>query len=85
MKHRLLMCAETTVDLTAGEEAAAMESTRSWGRETSSPGVHVDGNRLEPPEEARTLRVGCGELMVTDGPFAGLRTIAVRPFWPLPL
>jgi hypothetical protein len=47
------MCAETTVDLTAGEEAAAMESTRSWVRETSSRRVHVDGNRLEPPEEAR--------------------------------
>jgi hypothetical protein len=52
MKHRL-MGAETTVDLTADEEAAAMESTRSWVRETSSRRVHVDGNRLEPPEEAR--------------------------------
>lgn len=70
MKYVLLMCADDSVSLTPEEDAVAMEATRSWVRETSARGVHRDGDRLRPPDEARTLRVRADELVVTDGPFA---------------
>jgi hypothetical protein len=70
MKYLLLMCADATADLTPEEADTAMEATRSWVKEMSVRGVHLDGNRLRPPAEARTLRVRRDELVVTDGPFA---------------
>lgn len=73
MKYLLIMCADDSVSLTPEEDAAAMEATRSWVKEMSARGVHVDGDRLRPPDEARTLRVRAEELLVTDGPFAETR------------
>ena len=70
MKYLLLMCADDRVELTPEEDAAALEATRSWVKEMSARGVALDGDRLRPPAEARTLRVRAGELLVTDGPFA---------------
>ena len=70
MKYMLLMCADDSVPLTPEEDAAVMEATRSWVKEMSARGVHVDGDRLRPHDEARTLRVRADELVVTDGPFA---------------
>ncbi|WP_411721570.1 YciI family protein [Mycetocola sp.] len=40
-----------------------------WGKEVGARGVWVDGNRLRPVEDATTVRVRNGELLVTDGPF----------------
>ena len=70
MKYMLLMCADDSVELTPDEDAAAMEATRSWVKEMSARGVHLDGDRLRPAEDARTLRVRADEPLVTDGPFA---------------
>ena len=36
----------------------------------NSRGVRVQGGRLRPPEEAKTLRIRHGEWRVADGPFA---------------
>jgi hypothetical protein len=70
VKFLLLMCAEDGVALTPEEDAAAMEATRSWVKEMSARGLHLDGDRLRPSAEARTLRVRAGEPLVIDGPFA---------------
>ena len=70
MKYLLLMVDDHTVELTAEEDSAAMEATRVWVKEMSARGVHLDGDRLRPPHEARTLRVRGSEHIVTDGPFA---------------
>jgi hypothetical protein len=32
--------------------------------------VNLAGGRLESPDEARTVRVRDGEMLITDGPFA---------------
>ena len=40
-----------------------------WGQEVSDRGLWLSGNRLRPPEDATTVRVRDGELLVTDGPF----------------
>lgn len=40
-----------------------------WGKEVAKRGIWVDGNRLRPVEDATTVRVRNGELLVTGGPF----------------
>ena len=42
---------------------------RGWVAEMDGRGVRKVGNRLRPSEDARTVRVRDGELIVTDGPF----------------
>jgi hypothetical protein len=70
MKYLLLMVDDHSVELTPEDDDAAMEATRVWVKEMSARGVHLDGDRLRPPREARTLRLRGGEQLVTDGPFA---------------
>jgi hypothetical protein len=65
MRYMLLIChdssfAERTVD---GDSAA-------WLEEMERRGVRKHGDRLRPADEAKTVRVRDGELLVRDGPFA---------------
>ncbi len=43
---------------------------RAWVDETTRSGKRLTGDRLRPPEEARTLRVRDGRMVIQDGPFA---------------
>ena len=40
-----------------------------WVAEGERRGIRKQGDRLRPPEDATTVRVRKGELLVTDGPF----------------
>ncbi len=40
-----------------------------WVEEMTARGVSIAGERLRPVEDATTVRVRGGELLVTDGPF----------------
>jgi len=44
-------------------------SMREWEAEVTARGVSVAGDRLRPPEDATTVRVRGGRLVVSDGPF----------------
>lgn len=48
---------------------AAEDNIGQWAAEVDARGVHVFGQRLRPVEDATTVRVRSGELLVTDGPF----------------
>ena len=48
---------------------AAEDNVGEWVAEVDTRGVHVFGQRLRPVEDATTVRVRSGELLVTDGPF----------------
>ena len=43
---------------------------RAWGDDLSRRGIWVDGNLLRPAEEATTVRVRDGDVLLSDGPFA---------------
>jgi hypothetical protein len=47
----------------------AEDNIGEWVDEVDARGVHVFGERLRPVEDATTVRVRGGELLVTDGPF----------------
>ncbi|WP_349904259.1 YciI family protein [Parafrigoribacterium humi] len=45
------------------------ETPDNWVEEMDGRGVRKFGDRLRPAEDATTVRVRDGELLVTDGPF----------------
>ncbi|WP_377270176.1 YciI family protein [Peterkaempfera sp. SMS 1(5)a] len=65
MKYMLLICVDESVEVTA-EEA----SPEAWVKEVDSGGVRLSGSRLRPAQDATTVRMQDGELVVSDGPFA---------------
>ena len=65
---RYLMLVVADPDLTTQEEPVL--TIEEWGKETSASGVNLDGDRLRPPSDAKTVRRRNGKVTVTDGPFA---------------
>jgi hypothetical protein len=61
---------EKIVDMSPEETATMERKIVSWVREMTDRGVRVMGSRLRPEDEAATLRLSGGELMISDGPFA---------------
>lgn len=51
------------------EDAAAAPSIEAWWNDVKDTGHHLDGDRLRPREDATTVRMRGGELLITDGPF----------------
>ena len=40
-----------------------------WVDEMTDRGISIEGDRLRPPDDATTVRVRGGKLLVTDGPY----------------
>ncbi|MGI9824165.1 YciI family protein [Agromyces sp. Marseille-Q5079] len=64
---------------------AEEDDMAAWDAEMTRRGVSIAGDRLRPPEFAKTVRVRGEEAIVTDGPFteskewvAGFDVIEVR-------
>ncbi|WP_022885333.1 YciI family protein [Glaciibacter superstes] len=49
--------------------SAEGDNIEEWAADVQSRGVWIEGNRLRPVEDAKTVRMREGELLVTDGPF----------------
>ncbi|MGH3059356.1 MAG: YciI family protein [Gaiellaceae bacterium] len=62
--------AEGWEGLSEEEQANEMRAWYSYTDELQKAGVHVAGEALQPTGAAKTVRVGDGEQLVTDGPFA---------------
>ncbi len=65
MKYMMFVATDTDPD--PGTESR--ESMDAWFTDVNSRGKWVTGDRLRPVEDATTIRVRGGELLVTDGPF----------------
>jgi hypothetical protein len=46
------------------------EGIEEWLEEGARRGIRKQGHRLRPVDDATTIRLRGGELLVTDGPFA---------------
>jgi hypothetical protein len=55
---------------TEEEMKAAMEAWNEFDREAIEAGVLIANEPLELPKTAKTLRIGDGDAIVVDGPFA---------------
>jgi hypothetical protein len=65
MKYLLLICTDGPIEASEAE----LDAT-PWVQETGRRGVRLFGERLRPAEDATTVRVRNGEVLLTDGPFA---------------
>jgi hypothetical protein len=67
MKYLMLVIAGTGDSTEADHQAAP--DIEEWFAYVNGKGAWVTGDRLRPTEDATTVRVRGGELLVTDGPF----------------
>ena len=64
MQYMLFIATDTEPDL-IGEQPGEF---KTWVEEGTRLGIRKQGHRLQPVEDATTVRVRAGELLVTDGP-----------------
>ena len=65
MEYLLFIATDTEPDSSADVGTTIEE----WVEEGERRGIRKQGDRLRPPEDATTVRVRNGEVLVTDGPF----------------
>ncbi len=88
MKFLMLVCVEEDRfendegAAAAGEAAASDPGSDAedsgifpWLEDGMARGIRLDGDRLRPPREAKTVLVRDGEIVVSDGPFAETKEI----------
>ena len=76
MKYMMLVCVDGA-SFEADEEPGDAEDSRSfpWLDDVIARGIRLDGDRLRPPREAKTVEVRDGEVLVSDGPFAETKEV----------
>lgn len=65
MEYLLFIATDTEPDT----DTTGGTTIEEWVEEGERRGIRKQGERLRPPEDATTVRVRKGELLVTDGPF----------------
>jgi hypothetical protein len=87
MKFLMLVCVEENRFENDEEAAAAAASEASdaadtedsgifpWLEDVMARGIRLDGDRLRPPREAKTVLVRGGEVLISDGPFAETKEV----------
>ena len=89
MKFMMLVCADPSgfeanetegtskTEAVNGTEAAGSEDGESfpWLDDVIARGIRLDGDRLAPTREAKTVSVRDGEMLVSDGPFAETKEV----------
>jgi hypothetical protein len=74
MKFMMLVCAEEGPEPAEPEDAGNDESF-PWLDDVIARGIRLDGDRLAPTRQARTVAVRDGEMLVSDGPFAETKEV----------
>lgn len=71
MKYLCLICAEKVMEqLSEAEATKHYQEYAEFTKEIKTNGHFIGANRLKPANEATTIRVRNGKVMITDGPFA---------------
>ena len=69
MKYMMFVATDPEPD----QGTESIEELEAWFAEVTGRGKDVTGDRLRPVEDATTVRVRAGELLVTDGPYTEAR------------
>jgi hypothetical protein len=81
MKFLMLVCVdESATENDEGAHASDAPDTEDdggfpWLEDVTARGIRLDGDRLRPPREAKTVLVRDGEVLVSDGPFAETKEV----------
>jgi hypothetical protein len=66
MDYMFFIC----TDPEAPEPKPEDDNVDEWIDDLAASGARITGNRLREPDDATTVRVRDGELLISDGPFA---------------
>jgi hypothetical protein len=81
MKFLMLVCVEEdrfeNDEEAAAPDVADAEDSGSfpWLDDVIARGIRLDGDRLRPANEAKTVLVRDGEVLISDGPFAETKEV----------
>jgi hypothetical protein len=70
MKYMMLVCVDKAIELPAEERATIGPAAQAWVDEMQGRGVRLQGQELAGVQDATTIRVRGGEVVIADGPFA---------------
>ena len=70
MKYLLLICADPTI-----KPPEKIGDINVWFEEIAKRGVRLDGDRLQSPGTAKSVRIRRGTRLITDGPFAETKEV----------
>ena len=70
MRYLMLVCVQEGIELPAEEAAVIGPDVDTWVSEMDGRGVRVLGQELAGVQDATTIRVRGGEVVIADGPFA---------------
>ena len=70
MKFMLLICPDPTIELSAEDKRTISPEAQAWVAEMEGRGVRLRGQELAPVDDATTIRLRQGEVVIADGPFA---------------
>jgi len=66
----MLVCRDPSIELTPEERTTIGPEVEAWVQEMDRRGVRVQGQLLSDVQDATTIRVRGGEVLIVDGPFA---------------
>jgi len=70
MRYLLLIGGEDDGSGITSKDVCAENESVAWAEEMTRRRVLLNGQVLRPPEDATTVRVRGGEVLLSDGPFA---------------
>jgi hypothetical protein len=71
MRFMMFVCSDSAPD----DRAEQPGEIEAWLHDVESRGKRIDGDRLRPVGDAKTVRMRGGKKMVSDGPFAEAREV----------
>lgn len=69
MKYMMLVCLDPSIEADRENDSAAGYDIDTWVKEMDDRGVRLEGHPL-PVNDATTVRVRHGDVLISDGPFA---------------
>lgn len=70
MRYMMLVCRDPSIELSAAQRETIGPEVEAWVQEMDGRGVRLHGQELAGVQDATTIRVRGGEVVIADGPFA---------------
>jgi hypothetical protein len=70
MRYLMLVCVDEATESSDAEQATIRPELEAWVEEMDGRGVRIQGQELATVQDATTIRVRAGEVVIADGPFA---------------
>jgi len=70
MRYIMLVCRDRSIELSPEQRTTIGPDVEAWVSEMDRRGVRLQGHELAAVQDATTIRVRAGEVVIADGPFA---------------